>query len=413
MTNNRKDVDDINKRNRIIIIFLFLIYPFGSLPFILYEIYNRKKYAYNLFAILWGMVGMLYAPNGDLYRYYLDYFNYSNLNYEEFNYLILLQGKIDMGLPYLQWVFSNLRIPNDIIVFIFVSFGTYCILSITFYLLEKYTKNKLKAFIIFIIIFLYFSFLGFYFRYGFGSAVFSYGCYLILYRKDNSGWWIIMLSILFHFSMAIFSVLLFLIKVSNIRLGKNIFLIFSITSFLFSSDIISEILLNIGFSQNIQSKIIEYTEGYWASEWLKDRSIGALMMSYFNIFSKIVVYYIIYKTYKEDSFHTLLTAIIIITTLVAPFATIKARFDWTFNLLSIMAIIPGILNYRIFSKYKRKVFVSLFLIIGIVNSFSGLVFKRFILPLSDEKELLYNSALGILTHKYSYEWLEHHSKLGE
>lgn len=399
--------------NKIIIIGLFLLYPLGALPFILIEIYNRKKYAYNLFAVFMGMVGMLYAPNGDLYRYYSDYFTYSSLGHDEFRLIILLNAKIDLGLSYLQWIFSTIGIPNDIIVFLFVFIGTYCLLSVTYDCLNRYSKSKQSAFLIFIIIFLIYSFLGLYFRYGFGSAIFTYGCHLIFNKKNKLGWGILILSAIFHFSMVIFIGLLILIKMTGIKFGKNIFLIFSIVSFFFSSNVVSDILLNIGLSQNIQSKIIEYTEGYWASEWLNDRSIGALIMSYFGVFSKIVVFYIIYKTYKKDTFHTFLTAIIIIITIVAPFATIKSRFEWTFNFLSIMVIIPGILDRKIFSFHKRKLLISLLFIIGFVNTFSGLVFKRFILPLSDEKELLYSSSFGILTHKYTSEWLERHSELGE
>lgn len=403
----------LTKNNKIIIFGLFLLYPLGALPFIILEIYNRKKYACTLLAIFWGMVGMLYAPNGDLYRYYSDYFTYSDLDYSEFRLMMLLQAKIDLGLPYLQWIFSKIGIPNDIIVFLFVFIGTYCLLSIIYDCLNEYSKNKQRTFIIFIILFLIYSFLGLYFRYGFGSAIFTYGCHLIFNKKNKWGWSVMILSILFHFSMIIFLVLLIFIKTTNIKLGKNIFLIFSIVSFFFSSDIISDIVLNVGFSQNIQSKILEYTEGYWASEWLKDRSIGSLIMSYFSVFSKIVIYYIIYKTYRKDTFHTFLSAIIIIITIVAPFATIKSRFEWTFNFLNIMAIIPGILNDKIFNFYKRRLLICFLLIIGFVNTFSGFVFRRFIIPLSDEKELLYNSSFGILTHKYTYEWLKRHSDLGE
>ena len=50
---------------------LFLLWPFGSLPLVLFLMYCQKKYAYYFFGLFIALFTMYYPPVGDQYRYWL------------------------------------------------------------------------------------------------------------------------------------------------------------------------------------------------------------------------------------------------------------------------------------------------------------------------------------------------------
>ncbi len=410
---NKVDRSIFNRKqiNKILLTILFLIYPLGALPFILRGIYDRDKYCYFLFSIFWGMTGMLYAPNGDLFRYYNDYFIYEGLSFSSFSLYLLVQAKIDVGLPYMQWLFSQVGLTNDLIVFLFIGIGTQFLLQIFYYETIPYANYKKTCFTVFLIVFLSISLWGFYFRYGFASMMLVYGVYTVL-RKNRNGWIWIMIAPIFHFSMIIFAIIFFIVNLFKISIKRSWFLIAAILSFIFSGDLLSDILLNLNVSPVLQSKIIEYTEGYWASEFINDRSIGARIVNSVSYVSKFIIFFIIYKSWKNTKIYDLLTIILIAIVLFAPFVTIKMRFEWTFNILSMVVVIPALLNKNLKFRIRKKLILSL-CIIGVFTTISGLVFKRFILPQSDERILLYSSAPKILAHKYTFDWLTAHSDLGE
>lgn len=399
----------INQSNKIIIIVLFIIYPLGSLPLILWEIYNKRKYAYVLFSIFVGLSGMLYAPNGDLYRYYEDYYNYANLSFDEFNLILIIQANLDFGLPYIQFLFSKIGISNDIIVFLCIGLGTLYTLLITFDYTQQLSKNN--SFIIFIFVCLFITFWSYYFRYGFASILFAYGIHLINYRESKAGWTYIVLSPLFHFGLIVFVIIYNLIYLLKYNLSRKYFLIFAITSLLFTGDIISELLLSYAFPPAISGKIAAYTEGYWANEWLNDRSIGSILLNYVDIIIRIVVYYIIFRNFKRNNVYTLLTVMLVLITIAGPFAIVAGRFNWTFNIVSLNVIIPILCKkYRLLAANSISVLLYIMCIISTIGTFS---MRRYIIPVSREDLLLKSSSIGIITHRYDDKWLREHTELGE
>lgn len=69
--------------NKILVISVFIIYPLGSVPLILVDIYNKRKYAFILLAIFMGLWAMLYYPFGDQYRYFNNFERYFYLDFNE------------------------------------------------------------------------------------------------------------------------------------------------------------------------------------------------------------------------------------------------------------------------------------------------------------------------------------------
>lgn len=113
------------------VIFLFLVSPILSLPFVLVEIYNRKKYALTLLLLLFAIVAYLFPPVGDLYRYYdLYYVNFKGILYTEiFDFYIF-----DLLWYSLLFILANLGLSFQYSLFISILIQSY----ITCYFLHKY-----------------------------------------------------------------------------------------------------------------------------------------------------------------------------------------------------------------------------------------------------------------------------------
>ena len=76
-------IDDKKLITTVIVCILFFILPFISIPILLIEIYNGRKYALYLLAIFMGVLSMFYFPSGDQYRYMQDLLLYRGASFED------------------------------------------------------------------------------------------------------------------------------------------------------------------------------------------------------------------------------------------------------------------------------------------------------------------------------------------
>ena len=193
---------------------IFVIYPLLSLPLIIIEVYNKKRYALVLLACFMGLCAILWPPTGDLYRHTIDYFDY--IGKDEFE---LQLGQLDYTLYYLSYIFANWGINFELIRFFFVFFSY----IIVFFILEdmrKTTNFIAKHYRISICIFFFsvpFCSIAFGLRYGFACSLMYLGIYYLLIKNRNVGWIYVILAIITHYSLTVVFFLVLLVK-----LGVNI-----------------------------------------------------------------------------------------------------------------------------------------------------------------------------------------------
>lgn len=87
-------------------VLVFLVYPIFAIPNILIGIKYNKQYAYCLFAIFMGYVGLLFSPSDDYYRYVEDFWLYRTFTFEDLSDYLLI--KFDYVKPILYWVLGKL-----------------------------------------------------------------------------------------------------------------------------------------------------------------------------------------------------------------------------------------------------------------------------------------------------------------
>lgn len=97
----------MDKKN-LLLLFLFLISPLLSLPFILVGMYERRKASFVYFSLFMGLFSFLTYPASDLFRHFENYDYYKNLPFSYFIETLpgdiftqlLSYGSANLGIPY-------------------------------------------------------------------------------------------------------------------------------------------------------------------------------------------------------------------------------------------------------------------------------------------------------------------------
>src|SRR5690606_9712632 len=112
---------------------LFLISPIVSLPFILEEIYLRRKGASFCLAMCMGVLTYLLVPDWslDLARYYQHFDHISELDFREF--LEYLSLRSDYIFYFLFFITAKLGLKFQILLFLLSTFNFY----VVFYIFDK------------------------------------------------------------------------------------------------------------------------------------------------------------------------------------------------------------------------------------------------------------------------------------
>lgn len=388
-----------DKSNKIILLLVFAIYPLFSIPFIIIEIYNNKRYAYSCLSVLFGYAALLYPPIGDLYRYTQDYFFYYNLDYSHFTHL--LEFKIDLIHPYFLWLLGKLNVNCDISRFIYLWISSELIFSM-FYEIFHDTNNRKFRFIAFCILILLLSFTSFLFRYGFSVILFVYGTYLVMY-KDNriKGYLFITIAALNHFSLFIFLFSFLLQDIFNYKGNKKVALLCVIGTFIFSTDIISQVINYLPFDAKLIDHLLIYTDGYYAGDFYEDHSFKyklGVMLQKTNFIVLILVYCFNYKYNKLSGWITILLMVLFV---FSPFAKIKARFELILVLTSLVYVIELFANNQVKYNYKTR---KILIYAGVFFTCISLWTIRRELSLSME-EKLFMPTYNIITSSYTEDWI--------
>lgn len=378
---------------------LFIIYPLLSLPLILKGMLNNKKWGYFLFACFMGLLGILYPPTGDFYRYTREYFVIKDyFDWEQFkDYLLIKQ---EFLLPYISYIFSKLNIPFDFSRFIY-NFIAYYLLG-DIYISEisrncHYTK-KYSAY--FIGMFISFSLSLYLFRFFFSMILYAYGVYCIVYKRKNQGWIFVILSVLNHFSFIVFAVVLVLTKLFHFRFRKWIVILLCIPALAFGGNLMTDLLSFL--PTDIVNRYSEYLDGYYAGAYLEDHSLKyriSILLSSAITYAAVIIYMITYdkKTIGKES---IVNGILLVTILSSPFSTIAYRFATVLLLFIKIQFLNAFDGTR-----KQFRYLMILFLLTMFSNMTGLWSSRRQISISDFSLIYYASAPQIMMHTYSEQWI--------
>lgn len=387
--------------NSVLRLIIFICCPIITVPIILNGLLNGKRWAIYYLGALMGMIGMLYPPVGDFYRYYEDYKLYKDLDWSSFSFLMSLN--FDFLLSFLSYSMGKLNIPFDFSRFIYngVAYLLYGFIYLDIIKSNKiYNNKKYRLFLLGSLI--PFSISSYLFRFSFSTILFIYGAYQIEYKQKKIGFFFVILSILNHFFYLFLSIVFIISRFNLVSLSKKILIGLLISSFFISSDILTSLFYFLPV--DIIERYSSYIDGYWASDYLQDHSWKFKLQNYINrvLTYIIIIIYIINQT-KHSKMEYTTNGFIILMVIVSPFVTIANRVSSIVSLKSKVTFCSECNQ----NKLQRKSLKTLFYIVMISN-IMGIWNNRRQIGVSDLNIIFFESTPTIISHTYDQKWISHH-----
>lgn len=390
----------IRKKN-VVLLVSFLFFPLYTIPWIIQGMIRLERGAFVFWACFMGLIGILYPPVGDVYQYTKDFYLYKDCSWDYF--LELLSFKFDYLLPFLSYFIGLIGWHFDITRFIY-NFFSYLILGVIFLDIVKnnhFLRENKKVLIYALGTFITFSFITYLWRFGFSSALFVYGCYLLVYKSKRIGWIYVVLSVLNHVSFLLFVVILLLQQLGFFKFHKWVVAILCLCSLFLDGSILSSFLPYL--PTDIVNRFGSYIDGYYATDYFADHSWKYQLQVFLSssiTYVAVIAYILTYKE-RKDKRVSLTNAIFLIACLSLPFDTMRLRF------LAVLLLFIKMCYLVKYDGEKKKLcylkIMFFFVMLGNVVNIWG---ARRQIDVSDYELLFYYTTPQIILHTYSAQWIE-------
>jgi|GEM_PF-6414903 len=399
-------IQGIRKKNVSIFIAvtLFLLFPVASLPFILYGIYNREKVAYVLFCLFMGLIGFLYSPFGDLYRYHLMFESIKHMSlvgiFNKYN----AQETADYVLPLITWCVGQFGLPVDWVRFLFnaLGFGIVCSMHNTLCSYNTY-NNRTSNFFCFLSLWFVTGAVYMLYRWGFAVNLFVWAVCIIEIKHKKTGWFVIALAGLCHSALWFIIIIYLIYRIRKYVFSKTVLIVFFIITLFASMSFVAQLFENFDILGIYDRFIIYVSEGaYWNSGYLNDRSDRKII--YDNI-SNIPIYIawilIILDGKKSQPIKWVIHMMCFVLVIIAGFPNLTLRITAIFSKLFVVYFFYNTLFINFYSK-KRAVF-TLILAISFMSNIYGTQKRSFIW--GNTGKIFYSSLYQIVSSPYGDSWM--------
>lgn len=370
----------MNKKD-LLLLFLFLISPLLSFPFILVGMYERRKASFVYFSLFMGLFSFLTYPASDLFRHFENYYYYKNLPFSYF--ISTLPGDIFTQL--LSYSSANLGIPYEFnrlftmtIFFILIFFVFNQIINRT-----TVSYNKREIFIRLLILLFTVSYftalIGV--RSGFASSFFLIGSYYWLDRKKMKIAFIfLLLASTIHYSMAIF--IIGILVLSRIQQHKWILLIYMSLFVILSAFLIQQ-LENYLLLFDLNAQATYLGDGIWGTGGIENKSFRGLVFNWLIRISIVPFLILWYKNISNaNPWSRCLTAIILLYVLFFNFGTISSRI-----FLILGATLGLYVTWLENFKMKKNRYINIFLLFSALLFSTELYARRDFIRVSEYRRL--------------------------
>lgn len=318
---------------------LMLASPLLATPFVLYNIYMKRRGAIFLFAFLIGIFAFLTPPWEDLYRHTISYYEARLLDFSAF------WSSLDDD--FLVQIISYLLSVNDInfsYARFFYLFFQICILGYILSDLERSKNlNRSQEFVLFLIVFCGFniieSILGV--RHGFALVVFCLGIYLLYYKNRMiESIMILLVSSFIHFFYLPLLLCALIVYFCPIKISQKMFYMLAVFS------VICGYFLSSTFILSYYSDKMYYLEGHWGTDF-ETNWRGQIFYGMKRIWIIPLFLFFLKKGNDNGKYRCLIYVFILIFLSTFSLAVISGRI---IGVISIMLIIYYIDNIRNSSK---------------------------------------------------------------
>lgn len=378
---------------------IVLLLPLYSLPWTIMRMIRLEKTAFVQFAFFMGLVGMLFPPSGDLYRYYLDYTTYKGLDWNSFLVYSLLE--FDYLLSFLLYGLASNGLPCDLSRFLFNFVGFFLLGKLFVQLIEdNYDIYKYKS--SFLIIFFVLSLNVYLYRSGIASILFIYGAYHVIYKNSKKHWAFVFFSVLAHFSYIFFAVILMLSVSFPLIFRRRWMYVVLIFFFIFGMFNVGVLFEIEGFSGAFFERYKGYMDNEDAGQFAEQFSWKANLWARFGYFISLVLllFFVKFRKFSNLREWSLVDYLLLLCIISSPFSVIFGRFVAPLTLFLKVYFFE---NYKIGVVGKKflKILVCMIIVLDIMNLWA----KRHEIAVSDMSLLATSTSISILNHSYTDSWI--------
>lgn len=388
---------DKSQKNTLVF-FLFLVYPLITFPVSLYWISRKKKKGFFLLSLLLSLLTVVLPPYGDLYRYYLDFSQYITTPFHQF----VEDVKIDFIFYLYEWMFARSGL-NFEWVRMSLALVMYNLLFRIFFEMTKNINGGKKYLLLFVSYLAVCNWISFTngFRSVYANTLIFYGIYKLLVEKKKSGYVYMLISIFIHISMLLPFMLVLVSNVIKVKLNLK-HIVFMLLAFipLYSVDLVSLIIMleNVPF---LTGRLIAYIDGYWSTDFLADKSLKGLFVTYSYIILVLFPYFFLFIKVSRTAtrLSVLISWLFIFMLPLLSFQTIVMRYTFFIAILSFIYLL--IYNPKML---LGKGFSFLCICYLALNLYS--VRHR----LADSRVSLFvtSSLYGIINNQFDAKWVDGH-----
>ena len=249
--------------------------------------------------------------------------------------------------------------------------------------------------------FITFSFITYLWRFGFSTALFAYGSYLLVYKSKRKGWIFVILSILNHISFLVFTIGLLVQQMGALRLRKWVVVVLCLCSLFLNSSVFTSILPYM--PTDIVQRFGSYVDGYYATDYFTDGSWKYQLQIFLTnsiTYVAIIIYVLIYRG-NNNKIEAITNAILILACLSLPFDTMRMRF---------LAVLLFFIKMFFLTQYdgrkKSLSYIKVMFFCVMMGNALNIWGARRQIEISDYKLLLYNTMPQIMFHTYTDQWID-------
>lgn len=254
-------------------------------------------------------------------------------------------------------------------------------------------------------LFLNYSFTSLCFRFNLSCVFYFCSAYLFSVKKNFLGRLLLLVAVFNHISFLLFAIPLLFSLYYNRFGNKRLLLVLIILILTFSGDFLNLFLKNLDFQNRLIEHALYYTDGVWAGDFVEDHSLGYLIKLYLDRVPFFMSCIVAYKIFRKNKLASLISFLLILTVITAPYLTLKIRCQTVL----ILPLLFYIIRYLPESKTINCRFaVYMLLISGLIFSGSDLRGKRRELSISKIDALFTQDAFSILSNQYDRHWIETH-----
>lgn len=347
---------------------IFLLTPLFSFPFILKDIYDKKKVGLVMFTLFIGVCTYLFLPTElmDSARRYQLYENFQSMGYEEFK--LYLSFRSDVLFYSLIYIFAQLNIKFQILIFLFGCFNIGVPLYVFNNVIDKKKLTNKFYFLAFLLIIfslgLPYIFSGIRQLVAFNLVLLSFYHYFFK-RNFKYSLFFIVVGTITHFSVFIFIPILFLISKLNIRFILFGIILAFLVGALLPNSLIQNLFLTIDInSQVYSSKLEAYT--YTVRDTDETTDATALAKTLKQLWFYLAIIYAIFSRRKDTPLYKIFLLVLLPVSFLITFPGIAGRY------IDFLKMIFALLLIDDYISKKNKwflIFLVLFLIAPLYDVF--------------------------------------------